>query len=55
MLVDKIKENNPNVSLAEYDELLNNFNLDDYHENDVIFTIGAGDVYKIGERLIVDN
>ncbi|MBU1557937.1 UDP-N-acetylmuramate--L-alanine ligase [Patescibacteria group bacterium] len=53
ILVDKIKENNPNVSLVKYDDLLNNFNVNGYDENNVIFTIGAGDVYKIGEKLII--
>ena len=52
MLVEEIKKHNPNVVLKEYNELLNNFDAENYGPNDVIITIGAGDVYKIGEKIL---
>lgn len=44
MLVEKI----PNAEFSEYEDV----DLSIFGENDVVITVGAGDVYKIGEKFL---
>ena len=52
ILVEKIKKFNQNVSYSEFENISEKIDLESFGSGDVIFTIGAGDVYKIGETLL---
>ena len=52
MLVDKIKQKNKNVVYLDSFEKIENYLKQNVKENDLIITIGAGDVYKIAKDLV---
>ncbi len=52
MLAKKIKKSNLETYFIEYDKLLKEFNINIFGPDDVIITMGAGDVYKIGEKML---
>ena len=52
MLVDKIKQKNKNVVYLNSFEKIENYLKQNVNENDLIITIGAGDVYKIAKDLV---
>lgn len=52
MLVDKIKQKNKNVVYLDSFEKIKNYLKQNVNENDLIITIGAGDVYKIAKDLV---
>ena len=53
-LVSKIKEKYPefNILYIKQFEEIRDYILDNISEGDIVITMGAGDVYKIGEILI---
>ncbi len=54
--VEKIRLIHSNVKLIETPDLVVKYvNQNINSENNIIFTVGAGDVYKIGEKLIINN
>ncbi len=53
ILADKIRAHNPNVHAGANFAEIENYLRDTITENDLVVTMGAGDVYKIGERLLV--
>ncbi|OGD68582.1 hypothetical protein A2996_01210 [Candidatus Campbellbacteria bacterium RIFCSPLOWO2_01_FULL_34_15] len=55
ILASKIKKNNRETYYIEYEKMLNEFNSDIFGQEDVILTMGAGDVYKIGEKILGNN
>lgn len=52
-LAKKIQEKNKNVTYIETFEAIEKELMQNAKDGDVVITIGAGDVYKIGEKLIV--
>ncbi len=53
ILADKIRAHNPNVHAGANFAEIENYLRDTITENDLVVTMGAGDIYKIGERLLV--
>lgn len=55
-LVEKIKENHPDMTvyyIKNFDEI-KDFIINNAKKNDIVITMGAGDVYKISEALIAN-
>jgi UDP-N-acetylmuramate--alanine ligase len=53
-LVEEIKKKHPekDVYFLEDFELMAKFTLDNAQEGDLIITMGAGDIYKVGEMIL---
>ena len=52
MLVDKLKKNNVNaVYIKDFDDIVDYLN-ENVRDNDLILTMGAGDVYIVGEKYL---
>src|SRR3989338_2954213 len=52
MLASGIKKYNKETYYIEYEQIMNEFNSDMFGSEDVIITMGAGDVYKVGEKIL---
>ncbi|MCK6462983.1 MAG: UDP-N-acetylmuramate--L-alanine ligase [Candidatus Pacebacteria bacterium] len=52
MLADEIIKNGGKATYLGSSEKIENFLLENAKKNDVVLTIGAGDIYKIGENLL---
>jgi len=54
ILVENIKKYNPNVRyIAKYDEIVK-FLQQELKPGDVLFTMGAGNIYKVGEKILLE-
>ena len=52
MLVKRLKENNVNaVYIKSFDDIVDYLNKN-VQKNDLILTMGAGDVYRVGEKYL---
>ena len=54
-LVNKIKEKNPQTYYFKSKEVINRFLIDNLSEGDLLITMGAGDVYLVGEQLLLTD
>ena len=53
-LADKIKESHPNKDVMFMDsfEEISNYVCDNAKSGDLVLTMGAGDIYKVGEMIL---
>jgi len=52
VLAEEIKKRGINAKYIESFEKTAQYLKNELRENDIVFTMGAGDVYKIGEKLL---
>lgn len=53
ILAEEIRKHNPNVRTGSNFAEIENYLRDTLTENDIVITMGAGDIYKVGESLMV--
>lgn len=55
VLVDRLKKNNVNaIYIKSFDDIVDYLNKN-VHKNDLILTMGAGDVYRVGEKYLGES